>query len=210
MGSLSSHRKYLITLAALVVSVILLMMPLGVLAASKAKGGVSLRVTQALKVDRGLEVTFEIINRSETDIWIYVGDNRDGIQSYETSVSKKDGKVYLGFRSPEETDEADPEDALVSRYKKLMSGRNIMFRLVLDAVVSDYHVLKGRGEGRLNSGDIREIEIELGYYADSLDALEECCMPVDFREELYVVPAWASTHPESTVSTSVSKRKRWK
>ena len=211
--TLISNIKHLMTrpaLALLISAFVFMACPAISTAAPSAGKPVGLRVSEVRKEGAGLQITYEVKNRTENTVWVYVGNNREEVLPYETRTGLKDKKLLLSSRAPAAMLNSPAEDAVLPRYKAIAPGRTIMFRVELDAEVRDYSPAAGKGEGRLRSGELEVLEVEVGYYAMELDEQEDCCMPAKRSGELYVVPAWASAHPESTVSAVVSKRKRWK
>jgi len=171
---------------------------------------VTLRLIQVIKEGNGVEVIYEIRNISKSDIWVYVGNSRTDGQPFETMVTKASNKLYLGFISVDVPEGASLGEAVSFRYKKLLSGRAMMFRLALDAVVVDFNPVSGKGQSRMKAMDIDEIELKVGYYTKALDSEEECCMPAKLAAEMFVKSTWAASNREDTLSVIVSKKHRWK
>lgn len=213
MGNVLTKKpayKFAITLPAILFAAMLLIVPSRTHAASKKQGDVGLSVIQVVSEGTGLEITCEIKNRTESDIWLNVGNNMPGGLPYEVKVSSSEKKLLLGFRSAAPVEGTGTEDAVSSRYKKLGAGKTIMFKVTLDADVSDYDPLKGKGKGHIKASDIGVLEIVAGYYMRALDEEPDCCVPANRRGELFVRPDWASSSKEKTVSIEVSRKKRWK
>jgi len=171
---------------------------------------VALRLTQVIKDGDGLEVTYELRNISENEIWVYVGNNRRDGQPCERRIAKSAKKLYLGFAAVGSPQGSSPGEAVSYRYKKLLPGRAIMFRLGLDAVVVDFHPVTGNGQARMKAEDIGEIELKVGYYIKALDVEESCCVPVAGRQEVLVNSGWALSNAEDSIFVSVSRKNRWK
>jgi hypothetical protein len=202
--------KFAVAHAVIMFTAMLLLSPSGIYAAPKEQSDVVLMVTQVVREGAGLEITCEIRNRAESDIWIYVGNNRPDGLPYEAKVSKGERKLLLGFTSVALPEGTAPEDALAFRYKKLGAGRTIMFNISLNSEVTDHDPLKGKGKGNIRSQDIDVLEISVGYYSKALHLEPDCCMAANRVDELFASPGWASSNKEETVSVVVSRKKRWK
>ena len=170
----------------------------------------SLRLTQVIEEGKALEITYEVRNIGKNEIWVYVGNNTREGQPCEIKVIKADNKLYLGFTTVDVPDGVTPEEAITYRYKKLLPGRAMMFRLTLNSVVADFHPVSGMGQARVKARDIGALELRVGYYKKALDKEDACCIPAKRPGEISVRDTWSTSNMEDTLSVVVSKKHRWK
>ena len=177
---------------------------------------VMLKLNQVIRANGGLEVSYEIKNITESDVWLFVGSNRPRLKAYETRVKSDENMVSISIRGMGVSEGeayvpiAPTLPALVSRYKRLRPGLSMMFRLTLDSTVKDYEPLGGVGLDSISALDIKELELVAGYYALDLQSEEACCSPAESANEIFIQPHWARANMDSAISITVSKSKRWK
>lgn len=146
---------------------------------------ISLKIINIESTAEKLDLTYQVTNVSDRNIWVYSDKTDLGAWSYGVTVNKERGGLKLSFKSVIVPDSIMLEAAIIAIYEKLLPGDSLYISLSIGQRIEDFYPESWDKQEALNLDEVREIQIEVGYYDKGLEKRDPCCMPLERDEDFY-------------------------